>query len=137
MPRNPAGELSLNEIRNLVRQHNRLTTIKGVDTKSRKQLLQEISDMGYKVDHSKKKIVRITAKGLSKIEVSQGGEKKMQKRTKLKKLKEGGGGVADPVMGGQDLADRQLIARRKAKQAKAKRLYQLKTGHPDIPKKKK
>jgi hypothetical protein len=134
MPRNPAGELSLNEIRNLVRQHNKLTTIKGVDTKSRKVLLQDISDMGYKVNHQKKKIVRITAKGISKIEVSQGGEKKMQKRTKLKKLKEGG---ETPVMGGQDLADRQLIARRKAKQAKARKLYQLKTGHPDIPKKKK
>lgn len=58
MPPPPKGELSLGEIRNLVRQHNKLSTIKGVDSKTRTALLKEVADMGYTIDHAKKKITR-------------------------------------------------------------------------------
>ena len=42
MPRNPKGELTLGEIRNLARQHNKVSTIKGINSKSRKDLISEI-----------------------------------------------------------------------------------------------
>ena len=35
MPRNPKGEMNVSEIRNLVRQHNKVSVIKNVDKKSR------------------------------------------------------------------------------------------------------
>lgn len=59
MPKVPRGEMSLDEIRSLVRQHNKLYTIKGVDTKSRAQLLKDIDAMGYKIDHAAKKIHKV------------------------------------------------------------------------------
>jgi len=86
MPKVPAGELSLGEIRNLVRQHNKLSVIKGVDSKSRTALIKEISDMGYKIDHAGKKIVR----GKTEITTSKEGEQKPQKRTLRKALIAGG-----------------------------------------------
>jgi hypothetical protein len=58
MPRNPKGELTLGDIRNLVRQHNKLSVIKGVDSKTRTALLSEVSAMGYRIDHANKKIIR-------------------------------------------------------------------------------
>jgi hypothetical protein len=91
MPRNPKGELSLGEIRNLVRQHNKLSFIKGVDSKSRGALMKEISDMGYKIDHEGKKIVR----GKMEIKAGKEGEQKPQKRTIRKELIKGG---EKPVM---------------------------------------
>ena len=42
MPRNPKGEMNLADIRSLVRQHNKLQTITGVDTKSRAALVKEL-----------------------------------------------------------------------------------------------
>ena len=94
MPRVKAGELSLGDIRNLVRQHNKLSVIKGVDSKSRGALIKEISDMGYKIDHVGKKIVR----GKMEITTGKEGEQKPQKKTLKKKLiKEGD----EPVMKGK------------------------------------
>ena len=94
MPRVKAGEMSLNEIRNLARQHNRASQIKGIDTLSRAKLISEIERMGYRVDHEKKRIVmerknKLERKAQTKS-VAPEGERKPQKRTKKKMLKEGG-----------------------------------------------
>lgn len=94
MPRVKSGELSLGEIRNLVRQHNKLSVIKGVDSKSRGALMKEISDMGYKIDHVGKKIVR----GKMEITTGKAGEQKPQKKTLRKELIKGG---EEPVMAGK------------------------------------
>tara|TARA_R110000822_G_scaffold174702_3_gene314315 strand:+ start:1810 stop:2130 length:321 start_codon:yes stop_codon:yes gene_type:complete len=103
----PKGELTLGEIRNLVRQHNRLSTIKGVDSKTRAALLTEITEMKYRVDHANKKIVRIYGGGDNRrkdtIGVSSSGEVKPNKTTK-KKIKRKAlisGGKA-PVMKNED-----------------------------------
>jgi len=92
MPRVKAGEMSLNEIRNIARQHNKVSTIKGIDTLSRKALIEEISNMGYNIDHENKRIVKnkMNRKVNKEISVSTEGERKPQKRTKKKMLKEGG-----------------------------------------------
>jgi hypothetical protein len=94
MPRVKSGELSLGEIRNLVRQHNKLSVIKGVDSKSRGALMKEISDMGYRIDHAGKKIVR----GKMEITTGKAGEQKPQKKTLRKELIKGG---EEPVMTGK------------------------------------
>lgn len=86
MPRVKSGELSLTEIRNLARQHNKLYTIKEIDKKSRGALLQEIRSMGYDIDHQNKKIVKSRARRDVIIEVGKEGEVKPQKRTKRKQL---------------------------------------------------
>ena len=54
MPPPPKGEMSLSEIRNLVRQHNKMSTISPAQT--RPKLLAAITDAGYKVDHVGKKL---------------------------------------------------------------------------------
>jgi len=105
MPRNPKGELSLGEIRNLVRQHNKLSVIEGVDSKSRDSLIKEITKKGYRIDHAGKKIVkgrsiiRNAGKKVvrSEVEIKLGkeGEQKPQKRTIRKALIKGG---EKPVM---------------------------------------
>jgi len=86
MPRVKSGELSLTEIRNLARQHNKLYTIKEIDKKSRGALLQEIRSMGYDIDHQNKRIVKSRARRDVTIEVGKEGEVKPQKRTKRKEL---------------------------------------------------
>jgi len=97
--------MSLGEIRNIVRQHNKLSTIKGVDSKSRAALLTEITKMKYRVDHANKKIVRIYAGGAQRnaIGVSSAGEVKPNKTTKKKKQRKAliAGGKA-PVMKNED-----------------------------------
>jgi len=98
MPRIPAGELNLSEIRNLARQHNKVSTIQNIDKLSRKALIAEIEKMGYRINHEKKRITpkgRTVAERASKrITVSEEGERKPQKRTikkqKRKALIEGG-----------------------------------------------
>jgi len=128
MPRVKAGELSLSEIRNLVRQHNKLTTIKGVDTKTRANLLKEIDEKGYRVDHEKKKITRKKMTSVERkkqtISVGQTGERKPQKKTVRKRMIQQGD---KPVMADKTLKER------KAKE-KQKKLDQLKRGYPNIPK---
>ena len=95
MPRNPKGEMSLTEIRNLARQHNKLSLISGIDTKTRASLIKEINDQGYRIDHENKRIVKTYKKmvaraqaGKSKVSVSSAGERKPQKRTIKKKKRE-------------------------------------------------
>tara|TARA_R110000751_G_scaffold293680_1_gene401381 strand:- start:518 stop:838 length:321 start_codon:yes stop_codon:yes gene_type:complete len=86
MPRNPKGEMSLGEIRNLAKQHNKLSTITGIETRTRKSLLEEIVKMGYRVDHEKKAIIRNT-KIINKragLVQSKKGQPKKQERTKMK-----------------------------------------------------
>jgi len=98
MPRIKAGELSLPEIRNLARQHNKVSTIKGIDKLSRKALIAEIQRMGYEVDHAKKRIRQVKKTAAQRkakdLTVSAAGERKPQKRTvkkqKRKALIEGG-----------------------------------------------
>ena len=80
MPRNPKGELSLSEIRNLARQHNRLQTIKGIDTATRANLIKQISDLGYEINHEKKMIKKkkmdSVERAKTKLRVGTGGERK-------------------------------------------------------------
>jgi hypothetical protein len=96
MPRVKAGEMSLPEIRNIARQHNKVSTIKGIDKLSRKALIEEIENMGYNIDHENKKIVKnkMNRKVNKEISVSKEGERKPQKRTikkqRRKALIEGG-----------------------------------------------
>ncbi len=88
MPRNPKGEMSLTEIRNLARQHNKLSTIKGIDTASRASLIKQIQDMGYEINHEKKMIKKkrlsSTDRLRSKVKVGSGGERKPNIVTKKK-----------------------------------------------------
>jgi len=90
MPRVKAGEMSLNEIRNLARQHNKASQIKGIDTLSRAKLITEIEKQGYKVDHEKKRIVKRTMNNIERKKqtksVAPEGERKPQKQTKKKAL---------------------------------------------------
>ena len=94
MPRVKAGEMSLNEIRNLARQHNRASVIKDIDKLSRSALIKEIERMGYKIDLEKKRIIKRTMtneeRKAQNKSVAPEGERKPQKRTKKKMLKEGG-----------------------------------------------
>lgn len=94
MPRVKAGEMSLNEIRNLARQHNKASQIKGIDTLSRAKLITEIEKQGYKVDHEKKRIVKRTMNNIERKKqtksVAPEGERKPQKKTKKKALIAGG-----------------------------------------------
>jgi hypothetical protein len=86
MPRLQKGQLSLNEIRNLVRQHNKLTMIKGVDTKKRGDLIKELESHGYQIDHENKKLLRTSRKvGAVAAKVDEKGERKDQKKTIAKK----------------------------------------------------
>lgn len=83
MPKVPKGQMSLDEIRSLVRQHNKLSTIKGVDTKSRAQLLKDIDTQGYRVDHASKKIQKLF--DVKTIGVGEGkGSRKPQVKTVAK-----------------------------------------------------
>ena len=83
MPKVPKGQMSLDEIRSLVRQHNKLSTIKGVDTKSRAQLLKDIDNQGYRVDHASKKIQKLF--DVKTIGVGEGkGARKPQEKTVAK-----------------------------------------------------
>lgn len=94
MPRVKAGEMSLPEIRNLARQHNQASQIKGIDTLSRAKLIAEIEKQGYKVDHEKKRIVKRTMNNIERKKqtksVAPEGERKPQKQTKKKALIAGG-----------------------------------------------
>ena len=79
------GEMTASEIRNLVRQHNAKEEIK-ISGKSKEKMMEELKELGYKIDHAGKKIVR----GKTSYSISDEGKRKLQKRTKKKLLKEGG-----------------------------------------------
>jgi len=87
------GEMTVDEIRNLVRQHNKLTHIDpGL---SRTKLISAIERSGYKLNHKSKTIqVRGAARGnrvgpTNKVLISQrkSGQVKPQKRTVKKQQK--------------------------------------------------
>lgn len=92
MGRVKKGELLLSEIRNLARQHNKLSTIKGIDTATRANLLKQIEKLGYEVNHEKKMIKKRSStpfeRSKGKIKVSGAGERKPQKETRKKAEKE-------------------------------------------------
>jgi len=94
MPRVKAGEMSLPEIRNLARQHNKASQIKDIDKLSRSALMKEIETMGYRIDHEKKRIIKRTMtneeRKAQNKSVSGEGERKPQKKTKKKALIAGG-----------------------------------------------
>lgn len=91
MPRVKTGEMSVEEIRNLVRQHNKLSHI---DVgQSRSKLISDIKKAGYILRHDRKTLVKATkgaigASNKKGIQQSSEGEQKPQKRTiKKKKVK--------------------------------------------------
>ena len=94
MPKVKAGEMSLPEIRNLARQHNKASQIKGIDTISRSALMGEIEKMGYEIDHERKRIIKRTMNKIDQKKqtksIAPEGERKPQKRTKKKALIAGG-----------------------------------------------
>ncbi len=78
------GEMTVDEIRNLVRQHNKLTHIdSGL---SRAKLISAIERSGYVIDHAGKKIVK-----------NYGGS--------TKKVKEGDKTVVRPKVGATELTE--------------------------------
>ncbi len=131
MPRTKAGELTLGEIRNLVRQHNKLSVIKGVDSKTRTALLKEVAEMGYRIDHAGKKIVR----GTTSLSAGKAGEVKPNKTTKKKKLIAGG---EKPVLASAKTAKTKAAAEAAAaKKKKIAKFDQMVKGYPNIPPNKK
>ena len=125
MPRNPKGEMNVSEIRNLVRQHNKLSIIENVDKKSRATLIAEIRTKGFELDHKNKKIVnRIGGKV---IEQSKKAEPKPQKATKKKMLIAGGD---KPVMATKKTLKTKAKAEKKAKIAE---YDQMVRKYPTIP----
>jgi|TARA_R110001592_G_scaffold830_1_gene4350 hypothetical protein len=105
MPKIPKGEMTVSEIRNLARQHNRVSEIKGIDKKPRKALLLEIKNMGYAVDHAKKRIVKLPSKKATLIKQDTKANPKpnrvTRKKVAKKKLIQEGGAV--PLVGGDEV----------------------------------
>ncbi len=118
------GEMNVDEIRNLVRQHNKLTHIDpGL---SRAKLISAIERSGYKIDHAKKRIVtntgratkkvkegdktfirpKIGATELTQVSQSKSGQVKPQKKTVKKKRRQAlirGTGAPGKTKGGGDI----------------------------------
>jgi lysine/ornithine N-monooxygenase len=57
MPKNPKGELSVGEIRELARALNHKLQLKNISKASRSDLIRQIEGKGYRVDHQNKKLV--------------------------------------------------------------------------------
>ena len=57
MPKNPKGELSVAEIRDLARALNHKLQITNISKASRSSLIKQIESKGYRVDHENKKLV--------------------------------------------------------------------------------
>jgi len=55
-PKNKVAKLTLAEVRNLAKQHNKVSTIKNISTSTRKNLIAQIEKMGYSINHEKKSI---------------------------------------------------------------------------------
>lgn len=87
MPRIKKGEMTLLEIKNLVRQHNKLTAI-SLTKKSRADLIEEIENMGYVIDHKKKSIVKKRIRKNNKVlKVGDEGDNASQRKKKEKQKK--------------------------------------------------
>ena len=95
MARIKKGEMTLLEIKNLVRQHNKLTAI-SLTKKSRADLIEEIENMGYVLNHNNKSIVKKRVRKNNKVlKVGDQGDsasqrKKKEKQKKKDMLKKGG-----------------------------------------------
>jgi hypothetical protein len=127
MPRNPAGEMNVSEIRNLVRQHNKMSVIKNVDKKTRATLIADLKEKGYKLDHKNKKIKLISDTQKLVIKQSKKAEPKPQKRTKKKMLMASGD---KPVMATKQTVITRTVADKKAKIAEYDRMVKK---YPAIP----
>tara|TARA_R110002020_G_scaffold35921_4_gene108168 strand:+ start:687 stop:1004 length:318 start_codon:yes stop_codon:yes gene_type:complete len=105
MPRNPKGEMTVSEIRNLARQHNKVSEIKGIDKKSRANLIAEIQSMGYSVNHAKKRLVKMPSKKGKIISQSADANPKPNKTTRKKVARKKliAGGAAVPLHGGDEV----------------------------------
>jgi len=103
------GEMTVDEIRNLVRQHNKLTHIDpGL---SRTKLISAIERSGFSINHKSKKIVKRSSKAkigptnLQSISQGKSGSVKPQKKTVKKAKKKaliedfGAGGDIFSMMG--------------------------------------
>lgn len=87
MARIKKGELTLAEIKNLVRQHNKLSTIV-ISKKSRAQLIEEVEGLGYRIDHDKKQIKKVRIPKKNRVlKVSDKGDTSTQKKKKVKQKK--------------------------------------------------
>ena len=58
MPRNPKGEMTVSEIRNLAKEINDKLKIKNIAQTSRAMLIKQIEARGYTLDHPNKRLVR-------------------------------------------------------------------------------
>jgi len=127
MPRNPPGEMNVSEIRNLVRQHNKMSVIKNVDKKTRATLIADLKEKGYKLDHKRKKIKLISDTQKLVMKQSKTAEPKPQKATKKKMLMAGGD---KPVMATAATVKTKAKADKKAKIAEYDRMVKK---YPKIP----
>ncbi len=90
MPRPKKGEMTKAEIQNLIRQHNKVSTIV-MAKKTRDELIKEITKMGYRIDHAKKRIVRVPGKTDKRVIINKvgafGASKQAVKKAKKAKAK--------------------------------------------------
>tara|TARA_R110001606_G_scaffold64090_4_gene148953 strand:- start:113 stop:430 length:318 start_codon:yes stop_codon:yes gene_type:complete len=105
MPKNPKGEMTVSEIRNLARQHNKVSEIKGIDRKPRAALIAEIKSMGYSLNHAKKRLVKMPSKKGSVISQDEKANPKPNKvtRKKVAKKKLIASGPAVPLYAGDEV----------------------------------
>ena len=76
------GEMNVRELRDLARQHNKLTTITGIDKLTRAKLISAIKRMGYTVDHKNMRLKKVS-RGVS---ISEQAKAKQRKRVKKQPL---------------------------------------------------
>tara|TARA_R110000765_G_scaffold186138_1_gene291790 strand:+ start:12275 stop:12760 length:486 start_codon:yes stop_codon:yes gene_type:complete len=136
MPRNPKGEMNLADIRSLVRQHNKLQTITGVDTKSRAALVKELVGHGYKIDHENKKIVKAADK-VEKVYQGKKGEIKSFNPPKQYTRKGAKGQTISVGKEGERKPQKRTVAKQKRKAFAKEEIKKVnpKTGkakHPPI-----
>lgn len=74
--------MNVRELRDLARQHNKLTTITGIDKLTRAKLISAIKRMGYTVDHKNMRLKKVS-RGVSVVKVSE--QAKAKRRTRVKK----------------------------------------------------
>ena len=103
MPKNPKGEMTVSEIRNLARQHNKVSEIKGIDRKPRAALIAEIKSMGYSLNHAKKRLVKMPSKKGSVISQDEKAKPNKVTRKKVAKKKLIASGPAVPLYAGDEV----------------------------------
>ena len=91
MPKNPRGELSVAEIRELARALNHKLQITNISKASRSALIKQIESKGYRVDHENKKLVLGRGKVPKAPKEKEVMSAKAQRRKNLIKNKPGRG----------------------------------------------